>query len=735
MGRRLGNYQVRALIGCGAMGAVYLAHDEVLERPVALKVLLGSLARNVEHVRRFQREARAAARMNHPNIVRIYEAGVREGIPFMAMEYVDGESFDRFLARNGAMHWRRALEVALQMAQALACAHEQGVVHRDVKPANMLIDKAGRLRLADFGIARVRDQGSGLTDHDAFIGTPEFMSPEQCAGQRDIGPQADLFSLGVTLYRMISGRMPFVGSSTAALIGSICHDEPPRLNRLMPEVPDDVARLVARLMDKRPESRPQSAVLVAATISELLESDGGSSVISAALDAFIRDQAQPREVELWTTPTPNEQKTVQKKRMPLVRKTRRRLHYAPVSAFAQWAAAGLVAMAIAGAGIWLVAAERPVEAAPLLTKVPFTMAAPGVYRLPLPEGPWRVARLAWAADARRVVAVLEGEAASPMAGACGVVTISADDGAVVSVVAPSAPWRGEGLAPASGPDSAAQWPGAFALASAGMEWQHPGWQGAEALVRGAPMEDGAGWALMVHPLDRVAPLREPAAMLPGAPVAMAAAGGALAVAVTGDDGETLYQWRDSGWLRLTPAPVALLHDSLQLSADGQTLYAQWREGGEDALWRLRLTTDGEGTTQSPGRLEKVARGAWRGQAVHVQGEWAIVCDASGMLQRLHFDGAGGATPIGPGDVTRGAFAPGGDFAVAAMEDASGAQLVALPSSEAQPIVLTRFERAALRGAVVSGDGARVAAILREGGREEIVIAGLSRFGLAPAAEV
>lgn len=678
------------------MGAVYLAQDEVLERPVALKVLLGSLARNVEHVRRFQREARAAARMNHPNIVRIYEAGLREGIPFMAMEYVDGESFDRFLMRNGAMHWRRALEVALQMAQALACAHEQGVVHRDVKPANMLIDKAGRLRLADFGIARVRDQSSGLTDHDAFIGTPEFMSPEQCLGATEIGAASDLFSLGVTLYRMISGRMPFTGSSTASLIASICHDEPPRLNRLIVDVPDDVARLVARLMDKNPQNRPESAVLVAATISELLESDGGTSAISAALDAFIRDQAQPREVELWTTPTPGEKKPLPRRHARV--KGEPTASKPGISIAARWAAAVLVVGGLAAAGGWTLLAPQRVEAAPLLGKEAFTMVAPGFYKVALPEGPWQAKALRWLPDAREVLVLLEGKSTGGFAGACGVVRVSAEDGAIHSVVAPASPWRGE---PATSLPALALWN--------------------NALLRPAPMEGAQGWALVAQNTAMSSPGKKALGLLPAKPLAFASGPLGIVVAVEHAQGQMLYAVREGNAEPLCAEPLWMAAPLLQCSADGQWVYAQLKENGDEALWRVAL---------ADGRMEKLAPGAWRALAIAPDENWAIAEDAAGLLHRVTLSGKGASAPLGVGDIAPDAFSPKGDFAVLCLQDEQGAQLAALASTEQQPVLLQRFDGATLRAAAVSSDGRHASAVLQEEGREQLLFADLSSMGAA-----
>ncbi|MDK1020952.1 MAG: protein kinase [Candidatus Hydrogenedentes bacterium] len=293
IGARLGEYEVEALIGRGAMGAVYLARDTKLNRLVALKVLLGSLARTPSVVEQFHLEAQAAAPLKHPGIVRIYSAGTEAGTPYIAMEFVDGEPLDRFLKRKGKISWKVALHIGAKLAQALDSAHRAGVVHRDIKPSNIMLDRKGSVRLTDFGIASIQsDESSGPSD-SKVVGTPQYMSPEQVTG-KEAGPSSDLFALGVTLYSMISGEMPFRGESSMALIKSICEDEPARLNRQDPSIPDDVARLVAYLIEKDPEARPANAKVVYGLIHRLLKQRGGESAISQSLTAFLKEETETR---------------------------------------------------------------------------------------------------------------------------------------------------------------------------------------------------------------------------------------------------------------------------------------------------------------------------------------------------------------------------------------------------------------------------------------------------------
>jgi eukaryotic-like serine/threonine-protein kinase len=220
IGQTFAGYDVQALLGRGAMSCVYQAHDVRLDRPVALKVLLGSLARNPVNVRLFHREAQAAAPLRHNNIVRVYSAGVENHTPYIAMEYVPGESLARFLRRKGKQKWETALYVGGQVAAALACAHENGITHRDVKPANILLDQRGRVRLTDFGIARAQQSEDDV--NAGVLGTPHYMAPEVCAG-KEASASADLYALGVTLYEMIAGELPFVADSPAALVQSNHH--------------------------------------------------------------------------------------------------------------------------------------------------------------------------------------------------------------------------------------------------------------------------------------------------------------------------------------------------------------------------------------------------------------------------------------------------------------------------------------------------------------------------------
>ncbi|MCC6695892.1 MAG: protein kinase [Candidatus Hydrogenedentes bacterium] len=257
-GKQIDQYAILRCLGKGGMGAVYLARDTTLDRPVAFKVLFPSYLHVEGIVQRFEREAKASAKLNHPNIVQVYGVGLNGDIPYIAMECVDGVSLETLIKQEGPMNWQRAMGIAAQVASALECAHAHGVVHRDIKPANVLVDRQGRVRVTDFGIAKVMQAQTQLTAEGTFIGTPQYMSPEQC-GMGEVGPASDLFSLGVTLYELISGHIPFAGNTPATLIRSITLDRPEPLENYVTGVPQTVHDFIAGLLQKNPARRYSTA--------------------------------------------------------------------------------------------------------------------------------------------------------------------------------------------------------------------------------------------------------------------------------------------------------------------------------------------------------------------------------------------------------------------------------------------------------------------------------------------
>jgi predicted Ser/Thr protein kinase len=261
-GSKLGRYEIAAILGQGAMGVVYLAHDPEIDRPVALKTvrpeaLRGESAPEVEA--RFLKEAKLAGRLQHPNVVTVYDVGRDRGDFFIAMEYVDGQPLTRYLASADALPLNAKIGVIRQTAEALDHAHERGVVHRDIKPGNILISKDGRVKVTDFGIARFTSATtSDLTRTGTMIGSPAYMSPEQIRGEKLDG-RSDLFSLGVVLYELLTGTRPFPGESITTLVYQILHTEPRDPREIRADLPAASREVMAVLLAKQPEKRPENA--------------------------------------------------------------------------------------------------------------------------------------------------------------------------------------------------------------------------------------------------------------------------------------------------------------------------------------------------------------------------------------------------------------------------------------------------------------------------------------------
>jgi len=240
------------------MGIVYRALDLALNRVVALKVLREGRYDRALLVARFQREALAIAQLNHPNIVQTHSAGFVDKIPYIAMELIEGQPLSQVMVDERRLPWKRALGIAEQIASALACAHDRQIIHRDIKPPNILIAENDHVYVADFGLAKLLTLDIQLTVDGARLGTPQYMSPEQCQ-RGELTVSSDLYSLGVVLFVMITGRIPYPNRDKAQLIMNIVSGKPARVRDYMPHVPEDVERLVAYLLERRPEDRPGSA--------------------------------------------------------------------------------------------------------------------------------------------------------------------------------------------------------------------------------------------------------------------------------------------------------------------------------------------------------------------------------------------------------------------------------------------------------------------------------------------
>ena len=264
LGERISHYRVTGKLGVGGMGVVYEAEDTRLGRPVALKFLPDELASDPDAVRRFEREAQTIALLNHPHICTIYDLGHSHGRSFIAMERCDGVSLKTYMSRR-TLDTGDVVDVALQITDALAAAHDKGIVHRDIKPGNIVISDARHVKVLDFGLARrfrIPDTGQIGPDGSTIIGRPlgtaNYMAPERIL-QMPLDPRSDLFSVGVVIYEMATGRLPFAGASPSETVTNIFDKDPLPLRTLAPDRPTALEAIVSRLLAKRAEDRFQSA--------------------------------------------------------------------------------------------------------------------------------------------------------------------------------------------------------------------------------------------------------------------------------------------------------------------------------------------------------------------------------------------------------------------------------------------------------------------------------------------
>ena len=261
------------------MGMIYLAHDPVIDRKVAIKLIRADLLggeERADYLARFQREARAAGRCAHPNIVAIYDFSVHEENPFLAMEYVESRNLSQVLAQSGRFSPSAAVAVIGQVLDALACAHGLGIVHRDVKPANILLLADQRVKMTDFGISRL--DASALTQAGSVIGTPSYMSPEQCRGE-EVDARSDLFSAGIVLYELLAGARPFTGRNATEIALQIVSQPPPDIGVIRADLPAPLIGVVERALAKGPERRFASAHAMAEALRQTPEAAGDRTVV------------------------------------------------------------------------------------------------------------------------------------------------------------------------------------------------------------------------------------------------------------------------------------------------------------------------------------------------------------------------------------------------------------------------------------------------------------------------
>src|SRR5499426_1540320 len=282
--KRLGPFEILSHLGAGGMGEIWRARDTRLNREVAIKVLPASFAQDADRLRRFEQEAHATSALNHPNILTIYDIGAHEEALFIVAELLEGEEL-RAQMEQGALPVRRALEYSQQITRGLAAAHEKGIVHRDLKPENLFVTKDERVKILDFGLAKLRPPQPGAVDTDAptqkrltdsgvVMGTVGYMSPEQVRGQ-ETDHRSDIFAFGVILYEMLSGQRAFRGISTIEVMNAILKEEPPELGETNTKVSPWLEKLVRRCLEKQPERRFQTAYDLCFALEALSAPSGG----------------------------------------------------------------------------------------------------------------------------------------------------------------------------------------------------------------------------------------------------------------------------------------------------------------------------------------------------------------------------------------------------------------------------------------------------------------------------
>jgi serine/threonine protein kinase len=336
----LGDYQVREVIGQGGMGVVLKAFDPALNRLVAIKVMAAAIAGSATARRRFAREAQAAAAVCHDNVVTVHGVHEADGLPYLVMQFVPGESLQARLDRTGPLEVTEAVRIGHQTASGLAAAHAQGLIHRDIKPANLLLENGlARVKITDFGLARMTDD-VGLTQAGVVSGTPEYMAPEQARGEA-IDHRADLFSLGSVLYAMCTGEPPFRGSTAVAVLRRVSDETPRPIRSLNPEVPAWLETLIGRLMTRDPADRLQSA----AETAELLE-------------GYLAHLRQPVTVEaplLPLSPRAEAKEPPPSRTLPWLRR--------PL-----WLAVGVALLALLGLSRWFLGQNAPPASQPAMVE-------------------------------------------------------------------------------------------------------------------------------------------------------------------------------------------------------------------------------------------------------------------------------------------------------------------------------------------------------------------------------
>ncbi|HJQ50777.1 MAG TPA: Stk1 family PASTA domain-containing Ser/Thr kinase [Gaiellaceae bacterium] len=346
-----GRYRIQRKLGAGGMADVYLAEDQELGRRVAIKILNGRHANDDQFIERFRREAKNAAALNHPNIVSIYDRGEAEDTYYIAMEFLDGRTLKELIVSRGAAPINVAIEYARQILSALRFAHRHGIVHRDIKPHNVLVDAEGRVKVTDFGIARAGT--SQMTETGSIVGTAQYLSPEQARGG-EVDPRSDLYSLGVVLYELLTGKTPFDGETPVEIAMKHLSNAPQPPSKLRPEIPPELDKVVLRALAKNPDERYQSADEMEADLERVARGAPVSAATAATqvLPAAATVAADPTSATMIAPPPPTRARAVPPP--PVIEEEEYAERGGPERPLWPWllAAAFVIAAAIAGFFVW-----------------------------------------------------------------------------------------------------------------------------------------------------------------------------------------------------------------------------------------------------------------------------------------------------------------------------------------------------------------------------------------------